>query len=131
MKLADTKFKVMFNEHFKKLFDIENDQIAWLVRETAKMMTTDKWDSNVNAQLMDEELDCWQHDALLPNGKTVTIEGVPYPKDCLILWVPQYYETLPQPERPETTQLEYPKDFEPYLNVDRKNLGIFKIGEEV
>jgi len=58
MKLSETKFRVLFNEHLLKLLDLEKEQIAWIAREAANLMTTDKWESNIEAHMMDEELDC-------------------------------------------------------------------------
>jgi hypothetical protein len=131
MKLSEAKFRVLFNETFVKLLDLEKEQIAWMAREAANMMTTDKWESNTLAHMMNEQMDCWQHDMLLRNGQQIVLEGVPYPVNFLILWTPQYPETLPQPGSPGTKYMDFPKDFLPYLEVDRKKLGVFKEGEGV
>jgi len=132
MKLSETKFRVLFNSSFVKLLDLEAEQIAWMVREAANMMTTDKWHDNTTSHLMGEDMDCWQHDMVLRSGDVITLEGVPYPIGSLILWTPNYAElTLPKPGSPETTYMNYPDDFLEYLGKDRKELGVFKEGEGV
>lgn len=131
MKLSETKFRVLFNEHLLKLLDIEKEQIAWIVGEAANMMTTDKWDSNIEAHMMSEELDCWKHSVATREGEKIVLEGVPYPKDFLIVWTPQYPDTLPQPGSPDTKYLDFPTDFADLLNKDRRELGVFKVGEGV
>lgn len=129
MKLSETRFRVLFSEKFVQLLELEKEQIAWMAREAANMMTTDKWDSNALAHMMNEEMDCWQHDMLLRSGEQIVIEGVPYPKDHLILWTPQHPDTLPQPG--SAKYMDFPQDFLPYLERDRKELGVFKVGEGV
>jgi ribosomal protein S11 len=132
MKLAETKFRVLFNNAFVKLLDLEAEQIAWMVREAAKMMTTDKWDSNTTAHLMGEDMDCWQHDMVMRSGQVIVLEAVPYPIGSLILWTPDYSdETMPQPGSPETTYMNYPDDFLDHLGKDRKELGVFKVEDGV
>lgn len=131
MKLSETKFRVLFNDHLLNLLNLEEEQIAWLAREAANLMTTDKWESNIEAHLMDEELDCWQHDMITRDGRTIVLEGVPYPKDFLILWTPQHFETLPHAGSPDTKYLNFPDDFAHLLDKDRKELGVFKLGEGV
>lgn len=131
MTLSETNFRVLFNEAFVKLLDVDQEQIAWMAREASKMLTDDKWDTNIVAHMMSEELDCWQHDMLLRSGQKIVIEGVPYPKGFMILWTPQYEATLPKPGSPTTKYMDYPKDFLPYLHKDRKELGVFKEGEGV
>jgi len=129
MKLSETKFRVLFNEYLLKLLALEKEQIAWIAREAANMMTTDKWESNIEAHMMDEELDCWQHDVITRDGETIVLEGVPYPKDFLILWTPYYPDTLPEPGSPDTKYMDFPTDFAHLLEKDRKELGVFKLGE--
>jgi len=131
MKLSETKFRVMFNEHLLNLLELKKEQIAWIAREAANMMTTDKWESNVEAQLMDEELDCWKHDIVTRDGGTILLEGVPYPKGFLVLWTPDHFQTLPQPGNPETKYMDFPDDFVDLLDKDRKELGVFRLGEGV
>lgn len=129
MRLDETKFRVLYNDEFISLLQIDIEQIAWMVRESARLMTTDKWATNTVAYRTGEDLDCWQHDLMLRSGQQIVIEGVPYPDQCLMLWTPQYPRTMPRSGYNNTHSLNYPEDFVQWLDKDRKQLGVFKEGE--
>lgn len=132
MKLSETTFKVSFNEKFMRILDIDMDQIGWMVVQAANLMTVDKWEINEAAFNRDEELDCWQHDILLPNGELIVAEAIPYPKSHLALWTPQFAEeTVPDSRDPATKTFQYPTDFTKYLDKNPEYLGVFKIKENV
>jgi hypothetical protein len=129
MKLSETNFQVVFNKKFIEILDIEKEQIAWLVREAADLMSVDSWELNEIAYSSNEDLDCWQQNVILKDGSNIVLEGVPYPKDFLMLWTPNHPETLPKLNDPNTTYMNFPSDFNDLLIKDRIDLKVFKIEE--
>lgn len=129
MKLSATNFQVVFNNKFLEILDIEKDQIAWIAREAADFMNVDSWDLNESAYLLDENLDCWQQNAILKDGSNIVLEAVPYPKNFLMLWTPNHPSTLPNLNDPNTNHLNFPNDFSDSLTKDRLELKVLKIEE--